>query len=146
MTPAPNVSIKLSELNKMLNEMKLGEEAIKKLSEMDASLGMQSPQEVARRMKPEKTPAPRAIVAGSGDVLGDSALAKDFLSQAAKMEREAKGLLAEAARLTSEARALDPATAKKSGTAKKSVTAKKASVAVAKLTTKEKKSKVKVAA
>ena len=48
MTPAPNTKIRLDELNKMLDEMKLGEEAVKKLSEMDKSLGMQDPASIAR--------------------------------------------------------------------------------------------------
>ena len=47
MTPNPTTKIKLDELNTMLNEMKLGEAAIKKMANMDKSLGMQSPGEVA---------------------------------------------------------------------------------------------------
>jgi hypothetical protein len=115
MTPAPNTSIKLNELNKILNEMKLGEEAVKKLADMDQSRGMQT--KLAKKMRPTaKTEAkasvaktaPTAVVATSPDVLGDSALAKDFLTQAARMEREANGLIAEAKRLTGEAKKLDP--------------------------------------
>jgi hypothetical protein len=53
------------------------------------------------------------IVAPSGDLLGDQTLAKQRMEQAQKMEREAKGLLAEAQRLTTEAQSLDPSLAPK---------------------------------
>lgn len=49
MTPQPTVKIKLNELNKILDEMKQGEEATRKLAEMDASLGMQDSLQVADR-------------------------------------------------------------------------------------------------
>jgi hypothetical protein len=78
MTPQPNVQIKLDELNKILDEMKQGEDAVRKLAEMDASMGLQDPVDVARRQ------------------------------QAEKMDREAKGLMAEAQRLLKEAASLDP--------------------------------------
>ena len=106
MTPNPTTKIKLDELNTMLNEMKLGEAAIKKMANMDKSLGMQSPGEVAKRMR-----VPEPVVAGSSDVLGDAVLAKQRLAQADKMAAEAQGLLAEAARLKAEATSLDPSLA-----------------------------------
>ena len=56
MTPTPNTKIKLDELNKILNEMKQGEEAVKKLAEMDQSRGLQDPRDVARRMRGDKKP------------------------------------------------------------------------------------------
>jgi hypothetical protein len=105
MTPQPNVQIKLSELNTILDEMKQGEEAVKKLTEMDASLGMQDPVDVARRLRGDKKPEP---VKATGDVLGDQTLATNLRQQAERMSREAKGLLAEAARLEKEAATLDP--------------------------------------
>jgi hypothetical protein len=51
--------------------------------------------------------ATKGVVAG-GDALGDAALANNLRQQAAKMSNEAKGLLAEAARLEKEAASLDP--------------------------------------
>jgi predicted transcriptional regulator len=51
MTPQPNTRIKLNELNKILDQMKMGEDAVKKLAEMDNQLGMQDPMAVARRMR-----------------------------------------------------------------------------------------------
>jgi hypothetical protein len=125
MTPQPNVLIKLDELNKILDEMKQGEEAVKKLAEMDASRGLQDPVDVARRLRGDKKQAP---VQSTGDALGDQALANNLRQQAERMEREAKGLLAEAARLSKEAATLDPVKvetpkAKKTTKAKTKVTA-----------------------
>jgi hypothetical protein len=118
MTPAPNTRIKLNELNKILDEMKLGEDAVKRMAELDQSRGMQDPADVARRMRgPQGNQPP--VVAPSGDALGDASLAKQRIEQAQKMEREAKGLLAEAQRLTAEAQTLDPSLAPKPAKAKK---------------------------
>jgi hypothetical protein len=102
MTPAPNVKIKLSELNTILDEMEQGEAAVKKLAEMDKSLGLQDPQDVVKRMRGQDT------VVSTGDTLGDAVLAKQRMEQATRMEREAKGLMAEAQRLMEEAKSLDP--------------------------------------
>jgi hypothetical protein len=105
MTPQPNVQIRLDELNKILDEMKQGEDAVKKLAEMDASMGLQDPVDVAKRLRGNKKPEP---VQATGDMLGDQALATNLRQQAERMSREAKGLLAEAARLEKEAASLDP--------------------------------------
>jgi len=105
MTPQPGVKIKLNELNVMLDEMKKGEDATKRLAEIDKSLGMQSPGDVARRMRGE-TQAPS--VTASGDALSDNILAQRLRDQAAKMNSEAKGLMAEAERLLKEATEMDP--------------------------------------
>ena len=112
MTPAPNTRIKLNELNKILDEMKMGEDAVKRMAELDSSRGLQDPADVARRMRGQQGKQP-PVVAPSGDALGDASLAKQRIEQAQKMEREAKGLLAEAQRLTTEAQSLDPSLAPK---------------------------------
>lgn len=108
MTPQPGTMIKLDELNKLLNEMKQGEDAVKKLADMDASMGLQDPVDVARRLRGDKNKAP---VQATGDVLGDQNLANNLRQQAERMQREAKGLLAEVDRLLKEAAALDPSSA-----------------------------------
>lgn len=107
MTPQPNTKIKLSELNKILDEMKMGEEAIKKLAEMDKSMGMQSPAEVARKMRGEQN-KPQPVMPTADGLLGDQQLANNLRQQAAKMTSEAKGLMAEADRLLKEAAQMDP--------------------------------------
>ena len=112
MTPSPNQKIKLNELNKILDEMKLGEDAVKKLAEMDASLGLQDPRDVARRMRGDK--APPAATPTTNSALDDSAIANNLRSQATRMMAEAKGLMAEAERLNKEAESLSPTKVKKS--------------------------------
>jgi hypothetical protein len=105
MTPSPTTNIKLDELNKMLDEMKQGEEAVKRMAELDQSLGMQTAKQVANRAKNKevaKTTSPVNVPDVPG-ILGDTALANNLRSQAARMEAEAKGLLAESARLQQEA-------------------------------------------
>ena len=105
MTPSPNTKIKLEELNKILNEMQMGEAAVKRLAELDASQGLQDPADVARRMRGNTNAPVTNSVPGA---LGDSDLARQRLDQATKMEREANGLLAEATRLKQEAMDMDP--------------------------------------
>lgn len=103
MTPTPTTKIKLNELNKMLNEMKQGEDAVKRLAELDASRGMQSPADVARRMR-----APEPVAATVDGLLGDNHIANNLRQQAQRMAAEAKGLLAESDRLMKEAAEMDP--------------------------------------
>ena len=108
-TPNSTTKIKLSELNQILDEMEQGEKAVERLKELDASRGLQDPADVARRLRGDKqlneavqqTP-PRGLQATDG-ALGDSVLANNLLQQARRMEAEAKGLLAESARLQKEA-------------------------------------------
>jgi hypothetical protein len=102
-TPNNNTRIKLEELNQILNEMQQGENAIRRLAELDASRGIHpgDPAEVARMMR--NTPVPQA-----DGVLGDNYLAQQRLQQAQKMEAEARGLLAESQRLMEEAKSMDP--------------------------------------
>jgi hypothetical protein len=105
MTPQPNTRIKLDELNKILNEMKQGEDAVKRLAELDSSRGLQDPADVARRLRGDKMPAVSKVSDGA---LCDNDLATNFRAQAEKMSAEAKGLMAEAQRLLKEAAAMDP--------------------------------------
>lgn len=110
MTPAPNQTIRLDELNKILDEMQQGESAVKRLQEMDQSRGLQDPADVVRRMRGPQSgqTAPQGLQA-SGDALGDTALANNLRQQATKMANEAKGLMAEADRLLKEAAQMDGA-------------------------------------
>jgi hypothetical protein len=126
MTPQPGTQIKLDELNKILDEMKQGEEAVKKLTEMDQSRGMQDSLQVAKRLRGDQRPAPAgsdAALNAAAALLDDNGLATNLRQQAERMDREAKGLLAESARLLKEAAALDPVKAVKES-AKSKKTAK----------------------
>jgi hypothetical protein len=121
MTPQPNVKIKLSELNKILDEMKQGEAAVRKLESMDQSLGLQDPKDVIRRMRGENIPQKLnegrntnvPPVNNAQVALDDSSIASNLRSQALKMSAEAKGLMAEADRLLKEAEFLEPQVAAK---------------------------------
>lgn len=118
-TPAPNQHIKLNELNSLLDEMAKGEEAIKRLAEIDASRGLQDPKDVARRMREAKGQVmdqtaksqkitPTNLRASQDGALGDDAIIANLREQAARMEAEAQGLLAEAQRLKAEASSMSP--------------------------------------
>jgi len=128
MTPSPNQIIRLDELNKILDEMKLGEDAVKRMAELDKSRGIQDPATVARKMRGTKDATVPKGLQASGDALGDQAIAQNLRQQAAKMDAEAKGLMAEAARLHKEAAQLEGVTAEV--TKPKKTTTKKTKVSV----------------
>ena len=101
-TPNGNTKIRLDELNKILTEMENGEDAVKRLAEINSSTTTESA-EVAKKIrgdKPKITDAPQGV-------LGDNAIANNLRSQAARMEAEAKGLFAESLRLQTEAAEMD---------------------------------------
>lgn len=129
-TPTPNATVKLSELNDILRQMKTGEQAIEKLAQLDADSGITGK---ARRRDDfgREVGAPvdnrnRSYVAGSdaAKALDDAALATNLKQQAAKMAAEAKGLLAESERLMKEASAMAGETAEPTTTARRGRPAK----------------------
>lgn len=111
MTPRGDSSIRLDELNKMLNEMKLGNDAIKKMAENDAARGMVDPS-VKRAAEAEykagQQSAQSPFQAPPQGALSDRDIAANKLFQANRMEDEAKQLIAEANRMKKEAAAMDP--------------------------------------
>jgi len=130
MTPTANDSIRLDELNNLLNEIAKGEDAVKRLSELDASSGL-----VKKKSRDVGEPATKVIEqpfqAPPNAVLMDSDIAKQQMAQAARMRRESLSLLAEADRLEKEAVKLDPTILEQTQTNNnevsiKNVTAKKA--------------------
>jgi hypothetical protein len=107
-TPNSNTRIKLSDLNKILDEMEQGEAAVKRLAEIDSSRGIQDANQVAQRARDRAAEASLPPVTKAEDgLLSDSLIAKNLRNQASKMEAEARGLLAESARLQTEASSLD---------------------------------------
>ena len=111
MTPRTDATIRLDELNKMLTEMKLGDAAVKKMAENDASRGLVDPS-VKRRAEAEykasqQEPA-STFTAPQDAALSDRDIAANKLFQANRMEAEAKSLLAEANRMKKEAASMDP--------------------------------------
>jgi hypothetical protein len=120
-TPSVNASIRLDELNKMLTEMEQGEEAVKRLADLDAQRGMRGNAEKDLFSPPNSRAGAVDIPADTG-VLTDADLANQRLNQAADMKRQAEQLLTEAKRLEQEAKELAP---KNVRTTKKTTTKKK---------------------
>lgn len=108
MTPRSDSSIRLDELNKMLNEMKQGEAAIKKLAESDASRGLVPPETKRAAEAAFKNQYVTPPAQNNDGALSDRALAANMLAQAQRMEAEGKGLLSEAARMRKDAERMDP--------------------------------------
>jgi len=113
-TPNASSHVNLDEMNGIIRKMKLGEQAIKEMADIDANRGITGK---ARRRDDfgREVGAPvdgiragSAAVAGSdaARALDDAQLARDRLAQAQRMETEARGLLAESARLKAEAEAM----------------------------------------
>ena len=114
MTPTPASSVRLDELNSILNEMKRGEDAIKRLAEMDKNSGLTTKKKRAEPQEVGVPPSSRSIAAevptaaGIDGVLSDADLARSRLAQAEMMKKNAAAMLAEAERLAAEAADLDP--------------------------------------
>ena len=133
-TPNPQTKIKLNELNKILTEMKQGEDAVKRMADIDQSRGMQTPAEVARRQRENntrdaRTPQTAPLMASSNDALGDNMLANNLRQQAARMAAEAKGLMAESQNLMKQAAEMDPPVLEKKPRATKKAVVVEAPVA-----------------
>jgi hypothetical protein len=134
-TPNPSSHVNLEEMNEIIRKMKLGEDAIREMADLDNNRGMTGkvrPRDDYGREIGAPTDQVRQgskTIAGSDAsmALDDQSLAQNLLQQAQRMENEAKGLMAESARLLKEAREMlgEPATAKKTtrGRPKKQVVA-----------------------
>lgn len=122
-TPNATSSVKLDELNRIVREMELGDDARKRLEQLDASQGIVDPtvkreqEREFKRARLEQEARARAAgqppvsVDGAANALDDKSLAMNMLSQAKRMEAEAKGLVAEAARMKKEAQKMHPGVA-----------------------------------
>ena len=135
-TPNAKSSVRLDELNGILNEMAQGESAVKRLAELDANAGMTGkrsrpaePREVGMPANSrtnaavEGTSSPESMLSTSG-VLSDADLAQQRVDQARQMRQNAEAMIAEAARLESEAAALNPTPAKATNGTRKTTKAK----------------------
>jgi len=142
-TPTAKSTVRLDELNAILDEMEKGEEAVKRLADIDKDAGMVGKKKVREGrevgMPPNNTSASRTNIdvdatdsaaaylkgALSEGALSDQDIAADRLSQAEAMQKQAMSLLAEAQRLTNEAKSLTPAKNAKTTRAKKATPSKK---------------------
>lgn len=117
-TPTATSSVKLDELNRLVKEMESGQDAAKRMAELDSNSGLVDPmvkreqeREFKRRQLEEaqrRQAAGQPAVPNTNDALDDKALASNMLSQAKKMEQEAQGLINEAARMKKEAERMFP--------------------------------------
>lgn len=119
LTPTPSTSVKLDEVNKLVREMESGEQALKRMQEIDQNSGLVDPnvkreaerafkrQQLEKDLAQQKQNQPTVTAAGN-DALSDSVLASNMLEQAKRMESEAQGLIAEAARMKKEAERMFP--------------------------------------
>jgi hypothetical protein len=120
-TPTAKSSVRLDELNNILDEMESGTEAMKRLADIDKNTGMQTKQRVREGREVGMPPNNSSVSRTNIDVeatdsaaaylkgaLSDTDLATQRLGQAESMKRQAEQLLAEAARLESEAQQLAP--------------------------------------
>lgn len=111
-TPTPTSSLRLSELNRLVREMESGDDARKRMAELDGQRGMVAP-EVKRKAEAEfknrqSEKAAQRLQAPETAALDDRTLAANMLAQAKRMEVEAKSMISEAARMKKEAQALNP--------------------------------------
>jgi hypothetical protein len=110
-TPNARSHVNLEEMNRILSEMKLGQDAIRKMANLDNDRGMTGkvrPRDDYGREVGAPTELVRqgsSAVAGSdaARALDDAALAVNFRDQATRMAAEARQLLAESDRLMKEA-------------------------------------------
>ena len=137
-TPTAKSSVRLDELNGILDEMAKGEEAKNRLSEMDKNSGMTGkkrrtegrevgmpPNNISQsrtNIDVEATDSASAYLKG---VMSDTDIATQRLSQAEQLKKQATELLAEATRLTQEAQSFLPTENVKTTRAKKAPAAKK---------------------
>lgn len=107
LTPNAKTSVRLDELNKILAEMAKGEQAVKKLADIDQGRGFADPaKKTSSRDVGEPVVSKQSVNTNEG--LSDADLGQNLLTQAAKMEAEAKSLIAEAKRLKEEAKQFTP--------------------------------------
>jgi hypothetical protein len=124
-TPTSKSTVRLDELNDILDEMEKGEEAVKRLQDIDKNSGMQTKKRVREGREVGMPPNNQSLSRTNVDVnatdsaaaylkgaLSDSDLAEQRKSQAEQMKRQAEQLLAEAKRLETEANELSPANVK----------------------------------
>lgn len=107
MTPTPSNTVRLDELNDLINQLETGEEAVQRLAELDANQGLVDPTIKKRAQQVAQSAADLASSPESS--LSDEGIANSLLDQASRMELEAKSLLAESKRLKAEAKDMMPA-------------------------------------
>ena len=138
-TPTAKSSVRLDELNNILDEMEKGEDAVKRLADIDNNAGMQTkkrrtegrevgmpPNNISQsrtNIDVEATDSAAAYIKG---INYDTDQAEQRVSQADQMMAQAKKLMAAADQLMNEAKQFTPAKNVKSKTKKTTATKKQA--------------------
>ena len=84
-TPTPTSNVRLDELNGLIKKMSEGEEAVKKLAELDSQLGMRDKTKPELKSGPTIKESAKTVDAANG-ILDDTQLAKQRVAQAKKMQ------------------------------------------------------------
>ena len=122
-TPTNTSHVRLDELNKILREMKTGEDAVKRMAEVDADAGytgkasrkddfgreVGAPTNIQRgSLNATSNPETRAqsMQAPQSGALSDADIANNLKAQAEQMATQAQQLIAESQRMAEEAREL----------------------------------------
>ena len=122
-TPTSQSSVKLDELNKIVREMESGDQAHKRLQELDRNTGFVDPAQKrkaeaeykrSQERQAQNTAAP--VQAPLNGALDDKTLAGDMVAQAKRMEAEARSMIAEAARMKKDAERMFPGAVPKEAT------------------------------
>lgn len=125
-TPNPSSHVNLAEMNEIIRKMKLGEDAVREMANLDANRGMTgkvrprdefgreigAPADAIRQGSTSiagSNAARGQIQAGPDGALDDVSIANNLRAQAERMSNEAQQLLAESARLQKEAASLSGA-------------------------------------
>jgi len=119
-TPTIKSTVRLDELNDIMDKLEAGGEAAARLADIDANRGIKGVIQEGRELGQPAVDVTRTTAGSvSSDVLTDDVLAEQRTQQADRMEAEAKALLAEAKRLKQEATQLSQPKAKNVGKTKK---------------------------
>ena len=120
-TPTSSSSVRLDELNTILNEIAKGAEATDKLAKADAGQRFEG-RELGEPAKAHDSVNTTSASVNTDGVLSDADIANQRTAQANKLRADAQGLLAEATRLDNEANALAPKATKAKVTKAKATT------------------------
>lgn len=116
-TPTAQSNVKLDELNKIIREMEQGDEALKRLQQLDDATGFVDPamkrkaEAEFKRSQERKAQGLDPVIPplqSANGALDDKSIASNMLAQAKRMETEATGMIAEAARMKKEAERMFP--------------------------------------
>lgn len=113
-TPNPSSHVNLEEMNEILRKMKMGEDAIREMADLDSNRGMTGKvkprddygREIGAPIDSVRQGSTGIAGSNAAMALDDAALADSFQQQAARMAAEARSLLAESDRLMKEAASL----------------------------------------